>query len=703
MLKRLQPQLFMIFEAGFIGLFFVQAMRFLIAMLYSRTAGASVVSALSLSSFTLPDPLPIDPSLVATELSTLLALLILPLIGMFIAQWSFMPLIAAGLVVAGRVLMFNFNLVSPTTGAAFTVCAGLLYILVMARHRLRALPYLFVLGFSADMLIRAFGNTVDISLEARWLAPLVDNLPAFFSPQFLLATVALLLAVLTFFLANQRRATDEIETALDRGLLPFWGGIGLGGLLFLWMSLFGLPNAVTARAQVDYTLFTPALIGAALLPIIPAVRGAARSFIGAFDGSVRGWLWMLLGALLLVLGTRLNGVIAGIALTGAAFVTSLLWWWIARPKGEKERTLGGIWILIGIGLFALLLIAENFTYDYAYVRDFSGDFAFLNAYIPPLLRGFRGFGYVLLLLGLLFAAIPMAQTQRRIPWSAGAGALTSLVMILVVAGAIGASVIAVRPPVISGVRDVESLRVATYNIHGGYDEYYRDSLEAVALAIQTSGADVVLLQEVEAGRLASFGVDQSLWLARRLGMDRRFLGTNEDLQGLAVLSRVAIAFDDGALLSSLSSQTGVQRVQIVPATDVVLTLYNTWLSPLFDLSGAGDDTLANQEQDQQRQLNEIFVRYLGGACGLELGRTIIGGTMHNVPDSPIITQMRGAGFSDPFAGQAIEISATFERQGQPRARFDYLWLCNLPSAGVGVLPNSASDHRIAYSEVELTP
>ncbi|MBK8026280.1 MAG: hypothetical protein IPK19_34045 [Chloroflexi bacterium] len=72
-----------------------------------------------------------------------------------------------------------------------------------------------------------------------------------------------------------------------------------------------------------------------------------------------------------------------------------------------------------------------------------------------------------------------------------------------------------------------------------------------------------------------------------------------------------------------------------------------------------------------------------------------------MPDSPLMQQMRGAGFSDPFAGLPIEISATFVRQGQPRARFDYLWLCNLPSEGVGVLSTEASDHRIAYAGIVL--
>ncbi|MFN8447935.1 MAG: hypothetical protein U0521_04945 [Anaerolineae bacterium] len=193
----------------------------------------------------------------------------------------------------------------------------------------------------------------------------------------------------------------------------------------------------------------------------------------------------------------------------------------------------------------------------------------------------------------------------------------------------------------------------------GYDEFYNTDFDAIARTIQQSGANVVLMQEVEAGRMTSFGIDQSLWLARRLGMDRRFYATNEGLQGLAVLSNIPIAFDDGLPLASLATQTGVQRVQVLPDPDTVVTLYNTWLSPLLEVSGG--QSIEEQEQDQQRQLNEIFTVYVRQACSAALGRTILGGTMHNVPDSPLIEQMRNAQFSDPSAGLPLELSATFVR------------------------------------------
>jgi len=574
------------------------------------------------------------------------------------------------------------GVLTPMAAAAVVVGGTLTYMLMIARWRMGTLPYLFIIGFTVDQLFRAFGNTVDPSLS-----------PDYANIQLVLSALAVLIAILTFILESER-VNDTVE---NRGLLPMWGAIGFSGLLFLELSLLTLPNAVAGRADTSYATMVVPLVVATLLPIIPLVRDQARAFISLFDSNVRGWLWMLLIGILIVLGTRLNGIIAGAALVAAQFLVSLTWFWITRPRAERERSLGAIWLVIGLALFGALILGDNFTYEYAFVRSFAGDAAFLNQVIPPLLRGFRGFGLGLLLLSVFLAVLPMTQTQKRIAWS-GKTSLSSLFLLLVVIGVgVGAGVLS-RPTLITATRDVDEMRVGTYNIHGGFDEFYNNSLEAVARTIQQSGVNVVLLQEVDAGRLTSFSVDQSLWLARRLGMDRRFYATNEGLQGLAVLSNMEIAFDDGALLSSVGNQTGVQRVQVLPSPNNVVTIYNTWLSPLFDL---GDSALTSQEQDQVLQLNELFGTYIQQACSINLGRTLLGGTFHNVPDSPLVQGLRNAGFNDPFAGSPLELSATFVRIGLQHARFDYLWTCNMPSSGTGVMATPGSDHRLAFSQVVL--
>ena len=686
MLKRLH--FLTILEAGITGLFFVQALRFLIGMLYSRFAGSSAVLVLQASQTPITGPA-VDPALVNTEMTFLLYMLALPLITLILGRFRIIAVLAAILVAVGRLLMMQLGVLTPTGAAALVLGGGLVYIVMVARYRAQTLPYMFILGFGADQLFRAVGNTVDPSVSSQFL-----------NPQIGLTVAAILISIIAYLAQRRRERDEESSVSLDYGLIPLWGAIGLSGLLYLELALLGLPNTIAGRADTDYTTIAPFVLAATLLPLIPAVRGRARAFIAVFDGNVRGWLWMLLIALLMVFGTRLHGLIAGVALVLAQFFVSMIWWWLVRPRSERQRSFSGLWIIFGIIVFGLLVAGDNFTYEYAFVRDFAGNFAFLNTVIPPLLRGFRGLGLPLSLLAVFLATLPITQTQRRIPWaSAGSIWLSLGALVIVLAASIGAAV-AVRPPVIEAARPTDGImRVATYNIHSGYDEFYNNNLEAIAEAIDLSGANVVLLQEVEAGRLTSFGVDQSLWLARRLGMDRRFYATNEGLQGLAVLSNMQIAFDDGSLLTSIGNQTGVQRVQVLPDPDVVVTLYNMWLSPLLEF--ANGQSVAAQEQDQQQQLNQIFGVYIKQACGAPLGRTVIGGTMHNVPDSPLAEQLKNAQFSDPFAGLPLELSATFVRTGFPPARFDYLWTCNLPSIGAIVLPDPPSDHRLAVAGLVL--
>jgi endonuclease/exonuclease/phosphatase (EEP) superfamily protein YafD len=211
----------------------------------------------------------------------------------------------------------------------------------------------------------------------------------------------------------------------------------------------------------------------------------------------------------------------------------------------------------------------------------------------------------------------------------------------------------------------------------------------------------VLLQEVDAGRLVSFGVDQSLWLARRLGMDRRFFPTIEGLRGLAVLSRAPIVFDDGVLLESLDQQTGMQRVQVLPS-DRPITFYNTQLGLLL----AGD-SLEEQERNQRQQLNQILATIdthievdYGGR--VENVLMLLAGTFHNVPDSPLLQTLERTGFSDPFAGYNPNLTSTLVRQDRT-GRIDYLWIWRqgLRWTGNGVIDNPASDHRLAFVNLQF--
>jgi endonuclease/exonuclease/phosphatase family metal-dependent hydrolase len=689
---RLRLQQVFILEAALVGLFFISATRFLIGMIYSRAGGASIVLSLDPTTIAAGTPGAIDANTVTNEIMFLVYMLALPLLALILGRIRWVTIVAVGLIAAGRALMIANTSISPLIATGMVFGGGLVYLAMLVRFRAQAIPYLFVLGIAADQVFRAVGNTLDPSWS-----------PDYLNIQLALSGILILMSVITTIGQGRQQKAEQSEVLPNYGLMPIWGGIGLGGLLFLELALLALPNTIAGRADYDYTTLAPFVTLATLLPLIPWVRQQASNFVGLFDQNARGWLWMLLMALMIVFGTRFQGIAAGVALVLAQFAASLLWWWVVRPRGEKERQFTGLWLVLGVLVFVMLTAADNFTYDYGYVQNMPTDLAFLNPYVPPFLRAFRGFGLGVILLSVFLAALPMVQTRRRIPWTGGTR-LASFFGLLVAVGVSVGVASAVRPPVIQGVRDtpqnpLNSIRIGTYNIHAGFNEFFHFDLDAIARTIQQSGADVVLIQQAEIGRLTSFGVDEVLWLARRLGMGARFFPTNEGLQGLAVLSRVEIVNDEGVLLSSSGSQTGVQRVQIRP-DEGVITLYNTRLEYL--LEAADNRSVEDQQQDQQRQLNEIFGLLNTSYANDKLGRLLVGGTFNNIPDSPIGDQMRNAGFLDPFAGTGLpaELSATLWRTGYPKVQFDYLWLWrrSLVPIGANTVNTNASDHRMAVIE-----
>jgi endonuclease/exonuclease/phosphatase (EEP) superfamily protein YafD len=685
MRNRFNIQQLQILEAGLIGLFFVQAVRLLIGLLYSRFASAALVSALDPASIDRTLPGIVEPSTLTSEVSFLVYILALPLLSILLGRVRWLMLVGVVTAAVGRALMVSASPISVTMAASLVLGGGLLYLAMVIRSRAQILPYFFMIGFGADQIFRAFGNTSDPSI-----------LPDYLGIQLILSLLTIAISFIT--ISRSQRRDDESTVSEDIGLLTLLGGIGLGGLMFLQITLLALPNAVAGRAGVDYTTFVPFVLAATLLPLIPPIRAQARAFISTFDGALRGWLWMLIAALLIVAGTRFQGPVGGAALVAAQFIIGMTWWWLVRPQAEKERNFSGLWLILSAVVLGVLLLGDSFTYEYAFVRNLAPEFSTLNNIVPPLLRGFRGMGLGLLLLGVFLAVLPMTQVQRRIPWKGGSFAQTLLGIIIVAAASVGAAYVA-RPPLIAGVRNVDTIRVGTYNIHAGFNEFFSYELEEIARTIERSGANVVLLQEVESGRVTSFGVDQALWLARRLGMDTRFFPANEGLQGLAVLSNVEIVFDDGRLLTSKGNQTGLQRVQVRPDAGVV-TLYNTWLGLL--LEGAGGPTLEEQEQDQERQLNEAFSIISADHPGGNLGRIVIGGTFNNTPTSPLIQRMRDTGFVDPLAGLPLEIAGTLWRTGL-RARLDYLWIRPpLLATRAGVIDSQASDHRMVVVELQIS-
>ena len=381
MLKRLRlgPSSLMLVESALLGLFFVQALRFLIGMLYTRTAGASLLAALNaIGAQPLVDSAP-SQAQVNAEIAFTIAMLALPLLALLLIRWRSVILLPILLMVIGRALVNQPAGLSATQAAALVVGAGLMYLAFAARWRATLVPLFFVLGLAGDQLIRAAGNTLDPSTFSAGYAPVQ-------------VVLSLLVAVIAIAgMLWDRRIPLPPRPHPRYGQIPFWGGLGIGGLLFIQLALLSLPNAVAAKADYDYALLVPLLLIVTLLPAVPGVRGLMRGFIGNFDGGVRGWLWMLLSMLLVVLGTRLNGLLAAAALLAAQFAITLMWWWVVKPLGERDRSFSGIWLLLAAVIFSLLVVADLFTYEAPYVRDFGGNLL-PQRHHPAAAARFPGYG-----------------------------------------------------------------------------------------------------------------------------------------------------------------------------------------------------------------------------------------------------------------------------------------------------------------------
>ena len=107
MLNRLRPQHLRIVEAGLIGLFFVQALRLLIGLLYSRPASASLVAVLPPEAIDRSLPGIVEPGQATSEISFLVYMLALPLLALFFGRVRWLILAGVVLVSLGRGLAGN--------------------------------------------------------------------------------------------------------------------------------------------------------------------------------------------------------------------------------------------------------------------------------------------------------------------------------------------------------------------------------------------------------------------------------------------------------------------------------------------------------------------------------------------------------------------------------------------------------------------
>ncbi len=223
--------------------------------------------------------------------------------------------------------------------------------------------------------------------------------------------------------------------------------------------------------------------------------------------------------------------------------------------------------------------------------------------------------------------------------------------------------------------------VMTYNIQSGFAADNSWSLERTARAIEAERADVVVLEEVGRGLPLASGVEQALWLSRRLHMPYAFGSASDDgLWGNAILSRAPITAVE-------RHRYGLTQYRKRAALGVRLETEagEVWVygTHLASPKGAGQVRLA--------QVRELLNFWDGRKPALILG------DLNADPGDAALDALRAAGFQD--AGRSLGPEGF---TSQDRRRIDYvLTTPDVTVEAVHIPSGWASDHRAIVARLRL--
>lgn len=546
-------------------------------------------------------------------------------------------LIAALPVFLARIPMTLDDPHTRLASAVVVVAGGGVYLALHLRINRPAVIRSLVAALVLDQLVRAVGHTLDPTLDPDWLIWQAA------------VSGALCLLALRFLV---RRPVEDLEIGSHLGL-P--GGLAWGAWLFLETGALAFPNVLSRWTGASYTLTAPLLLAVTLLGLSEGARG------GGGRGVTGATVFLSVIVAGLAAGYLLGhpAALVGLLLVQLVAVASLSSIFRARQRGDRPQM--GPGLAAGGVLFLLLSFASAFAFTYPYT-----------------LALFRGLGWLAVVLAGLVLALRLFGPPRQAAaapglvqasWAVACG----LVLVMFVA-------IVVQSKAPSTPEEPASLRIATYNIHYGYDSDWHLSLQKQAQAIESSGADLVALQEVDAGRPTSYMIDDALWLSRRLNMHVVYLPCMEHLTGIALLSRFPILDFDTLLLPSDLEQTGIVWAE-VDVAGMPVNAFAIWLG------------LEPEERARQLDAALPFIADRPGAA-------VFGGDLNSTPDSPVYARIAGAGFSDPFADLEIGSPPTSPAVN-PAKRIDFVWLRDITPASAQVLDSLASDHRLVVVEALL--
>lgn len=534
-------------------------------------------------------------------------------------------------------LTFNDATLRYWTSLVVLACGGLYLAGLLTARRSVALPSLLT-ALALDQVLRAAGQTFDLSLQPAWLPVQIFW--------------AALVIGITVSLAWRGTIGDR-----QANLMGVRASLGLGGLLFLETSLLAVPSAQARWSGAPYSILAPIVLALTLLPLLPRLRHELGNRL-ASRPLLRLGVPAGLGVALLA-GYFGTGWLSAVSLILAVILALGCLVILLDGRSPRQRSVGQM-LALAFGLVVVL--------------NFLNAFAFTYPYSIPQMRSMGWLVYLAAAVAVAFGA--SSQRPVALAWQEVSARPTRILL----AGLAGlALTIAVTWPAPAATLPTDGrLRLATYNIHYGYDVEWHVNLEAMAQAIEEAGVDVIALQEVDTGRMTSYLIDDAWFLARRLRMNVAYLPAVEKLTGIAVLYKGPAAPTRLGYLPSQQEQTGIVGVELSIGGSR-LHAFGTWLG------------LSNEDTLEQAHAALIFIGDRTPAT--------FGGDFNAEDGSPVAQAVRAAGFEDGFTLLGRIPAPPSDPAIDPDKRIDYVWLRGLTPTRAWVADSLASDHRLVVTEI----
>ena len=476
---------------------------------------------------------------------------------------------------------------------------------------------------------------------------------------------------------------DKNKVYTDGNRSVFYTLIAVMPFIFLQFFRFQNIAALSATAGFSTVISMAIIIASNIIALsliyLFAIKFASRGLWPRFSLTIAGIFLLLLSFWPEVPGTiYIFQVVIGNLVIWWLLYVLLRWAVSAKVSGEITKTIP--WKnTCALGVSGILFFIFAFIYYGSYDMKLP-----LDSWMIPVITSMF-IGVCALIAAVAEIAVLSKTKADKIPANnvSNGMSLKLLPVYLLLATLIFPLIFALPPknnPQINIERD--SIRVMDYNIHQGFNISGYLDLEGIARVIESSGADVIALEEVSRGWVVNGSADTYEWLADRLNMRYKlFMPASDQVWGNAILSKYPLRLLGSGFLPRLEAP--LRRSFLLAEVNLeslgsINENINILCTHVHHIKGEG----FIREQQVQFLLDE----WNG------LARTAIMGDFNARSYEPEIKMMYDAGLIDSQAYLGKDQQLTWIHY-EPHERIDYIWVTpDLEISNLAVPYSTASDH-----------